>query len=59
MSSAMECPRCKEIALALVDEEIVGTAYERCVRQYECSECGHIETHVGGLPSWYTQGGTP
>ena len=51
MSSASECPRCKEIELRLVDEEI-DDARDKCVMTYECP-CGHIETHVAGLPSWY------
>ena len=52
MSNAMECPRCKEIELYLVDEEI-DDARDECVQTYECSGCGHVEVHVAGLPSWY------
>ena len=26
------------------------------VETYECDECGHIECHVSGLPSWYNEG---
>ncbi len=50
--NADECPRCKEIELRCTDEEI-DDARDECVMTYECSACGHLETHVAGLPSWY------
>ena len=50
----MECPRCKEITLVLVDEEATDDP-DRWVNTYECDSCGHLECHVSGLPSWYDE----
>jgi uncharacterized Zn finger protein len=49
----MECPRCKEIALRVTDEEPNNGSQVQWLYTYECEECGHTEVHVGGLPSWY------
>jgi hypothetical protein len=46
-SHAMECPRCKEIALEHDRSE--GT-----LAVFECAACGHIEVHNESLPSWYS-----
>lgn len=54
-ANVMECPRCKEISLRLVDEEMLDEP-DAWVETYECDECGHIECHVSGLPSWYGEG---
>lgn len=48
----MECPRCKEIALELTDEEI-SDDNTMSYSTYECGSCGHLEIHSGSLPSWY------
>lgn len=53
-ADVMECPRCKEISLRLVDEEMLDEP-DAWVETYEC-ECGHIECHTSGLPSWYGEG---
>lgn len=47
-----ECPSCKEIALRLTDEEI-SEDNTLAYSTYECAECGYIEVHTEGLPSWY------
>lgn len=51
-ADVMECPRCKEISLRLVDEEVLDEP-DAWVETYECDECGHIECHTSGLPSWH------
>ena len=45
-TQAMECPRCKEIALE-------PDRIEATLTTYECAACGHVEVHNASLPSWH------
>lgn len=58
IANVCECPRCKEIALRLTDEEI-SDDNTMAYTTYECDRCGYLEVHSEGLPSWYSEGGQP
>lgn len=44
MSNAMECPVCGEIELRELD---CNTYEDGICTDYECTECGHFESHWG------------